>query len=55
MQQSVTRVPFTKPGVEGLVRRAKSHAIKSWKHRHKRNGNKLRKPNQYNLVWFETA
>lgn len=52
MQQSATRMPFAKPDVEGVVRRAKARDEKSWKHRHKRDGHKLKKPAQYNLKDF---
>lgn len=60
MQQSATIVPMNAPSAERRAKRAKARAKArarkgSWKHWVKRNDHKLKKPYQYNLVWFDVA
>lgn len=60
MQQSMTIIPMNAPSAERRAKRAKARAKAcsrrgTWKGWVKKNGNKLKKPYQYNLVWFEVA
>lgn len=60
MQQSATVIPKSAPSAERRAKRARARAKAcmregTWKNWVKKNGNKLKKPNQYNLVWFDVA